>query len=111
MQEFKRNLADAIREARTDCGLSQEKLAEAIGLSNHAIIKIEFGKSNPKFDNLYKIITYLKMSADKIFYPDNGNERPNLHKLTLELSDCSDEEVEELLPAIRYLLNLMRKKG
>ena len=46
MQEFKKNLADAIREARTTCGISQEKPAEAVGLSNHAIIKIESGNGN-----------------------------------------------------------------
>ena len=85
MYEFKKNLADAIREARTSCGLSQEKLAEAVGLSNHAIIKIESGNGNPKFENL------------------------NLQKLTMELSSCSEDEAKELLPAIRYLLNLLRK--
>lgn len=37
MQESKINLADAIREARTKCGFSQEKLAEAVGLSNHPV--------------------------------------------------------------------------
>ncbi len=109
MYEFKKNLADAIREARTSCGLSQEKLAEAVGLSNHAIIKIESGNGNPKFENLYKIVTYLKMSADRIFYPDSESQNLNLQKLTMELSSCSEDEAKELLPAIRYLLNLLRK--
>lgn len=109
MQDFKKNLASVIREARTDRGLTQEKLAEALGLSNRTILDIESGCGNPKFENLYQIVTYLKMSADKLFYPNNGNERPNLQKLTMELSDCSEEESERLLPAIRYLLNMMRK--
>lgn len=109
MQDFKKNLAAAIREARTDRGLTQEKLAEALGLSNRTILDIESGYGNPKFENLYQIVTYLKMSADKIFYPDSGNDRPNLQKLTMELSDCSENEAEELLPAVRYLLNLMRE--
>ena len=109
MQEFKKNLADAIREARTACGLSQEKLAEAVGLSNHAIIKIESGEGNPKFENLYKIVTYLKISADRIFYPSSDNASLNLQKLTMELSDCSEEEAKKLLPAVRYLLELIRK--
>lgn len=109
MQDFKINLANAIREARTKCGLSQEKLAEAVGLSNHAIIKIESGEGNPKFENLYKIVTYLKMPTDKIFHPETQNERPNLQMLTMELSDCSEDEAERLLPAVRYLLELMHK--
>ena len=78
-------------------------------MSNHTIIDIESGNGNPKFENLYQIVTYLKMSTDKIFYPSSGNERPNLQKLTMALSGCSEEEAEELLPAVRYLLNLMQK--
>lgn len=78
-------------------------------MSNHTIIDIESGNGNPKFENLYQIVTYLKISTEKIFYPDNGTEHPNLQKLTVELSGCSENEAEELLPAIRYLLNLMRK--
>ncbi len=97
------------RIASIGCGLSQEKLAEAVGLSNHAIIKIESGEGNPKFENLYRIITYLKISADRIFYPDSGSENLNLQKLTMKLSNCSEEEAEELLPAVRYLLKLMCK--
>ena len=101
MQDFKVNLAAAIRQARTERGLTQEKLAEALGLSNRTILDVESGFGNPKFENLYQIVTYLKMPAD--------NKHPNLQKLIMELSDCSEEEAEELLPAIRYLMNMMRK--
>ena len=73
MQDFKVNLAAAIRQARTERGLTQEKLAEALGLSNRTILDVESGCGNPKFENLYQIVTYLKMPADKIFYPDNYN--------------------------------------
>ena len=109
MQDFKVNLAAAIRQARTERGLTQEKLAEALGLSNRTILDVESGFGNPKFENLYQIVTYLKMPADRIFYPDNKNKHPNLQKLIMVLSDCSEEEAEELLPAIRYLMNMMRK--
>lgn len=58
---------------------------------------------------LCKIVTYLKMPVDRIFYPETERERRNLRKLTVELSDCSEKETGELLPAVRYLLELMRK--
>lgn len=108
MQDIKENLANVIRETRTRCRLSQEKLAEAVNLSNHAVIKIESGKGNPKFENLHKIVTYLKIPTARIFCPDDGHERPNLQQLTAELSDCTEEEAAMLLPAIRFLLNLIR---
>ena len=49
MQDFKVNLAAAIRQARTERGLTQEKLAEALGLSNRTILDVESGCGNPKF--------------------------------------------------------------
>jgi len=109
MQDYKENLANAIRQARTEHGLSQEKLAEALGFSSRTILDAESGRGNPKFDKLYQIVTYLKVPADRIFYPDDGSSHPNLQKLLMELSDCSEDEAKELFPAVRYLLELMRK--
>lgn len=109
MQDFKKNLATVIRQTRNERGLSQEKLAEALGLSNRTILDIESGCGNPKFENLYQIVTYLKVPANKIFYPNDGNNQPYLQKLLIELSDCSEDEAKNILPAVRYLINLMRE--
>lgn len=40
MQNMKQNLADAVHEARTECELSQEKLAEAVNMDTRTILKI-----------------------------------------------------------------------
>ena len=109
MNNGKQNLAAAVREARTELGLSQERLAEILNIDSRTILNIEAGRGNPKFEKLYPLITYLKIPANKIFDPTYKNETPNLQKLTMELSNCSENEAIELLPAIRYLLNLMRK--
>ena len=109
MNDKKQNLAAAVRDARTELRLSQEKLAEILNIDSRTILNIEAGRGNPKFEKLYLLVTYLKIPAEKIFYPENVSNRPNLQKLTMELSGCSEDEAQELLPAIRYLLNLMRK--
>ena len=49
MQDIKQNLANAVREARTELGLSQEKLAEILNLDQRTILNIEAGRGNPKF--------------------------------------------------------------
>lgn len=64
---MKQALAIAVREARTELGLSQEKLAETLNLDTRTILNIEAGRGNPKFEILYPLITYLKIPADKIF--------------------------------------------
>ena len=59
MQDIKQNLVNAVREARTELGLSQEKLAEILNLDQRTILNIEAGRGNPKFEKLYPLITYL----------------------------------------------------
>ena len=109
MQDIKQVLADAVRESRTKLGLSQEKLAEHLGLDTRTILNIEAGRGNPKFEILYPIITYLKIPADTVFYPDNENKQPNLQRLLTTLKDCTDQEADALLPMVRYMLDLLRK--
>lgn len=109
MQDIKQVLADAVRESRTKLGLSQEKLAEHLGLDTRTILNIEAGRGNPKFEILYPIVTYLKIPADTIFYPDSESEQPNLQRLLTTLKDCTDQEADALLPMVRYMLDLLRK--
>ncbi len=67
MHDIKQILAKAVRNARLERGLSQEKLAEILGLDTRTILNIEAGRGNPKFDKLYTLITYLKIPTDTIF--------------------------------------------
>lgn len=110
MNDAKQNLAKAVREARTELGLSQEKLAEILNLDQRTILNIEAGRGNPKFEKLYPLITYLKIPTNKIFYPDSENPTPNLQKLITQLNDCTEQEAISMLPIIRYLLELLRKQ-
>lgn len=109
MNEIKQNLANAVREARTELGLFQERLAELLNLDQRTILNIEAGRGNPKFEKLYPIVTYLKIPAYKIFYPDNESQSPNRQKLLTLLSNCTEQEANDLLPLVRYLLELLRK--
>ncbi len=111
MQDIKQTLAKAVRDARLERSISQEKLAEILGLDTRTILNIEAGRGNPKFDKLYPLITYLKIPADLIFYPDSSNLQPELQKLFTLLNDCNEEEATNLLPAVRYLLKLQRAKN
>ena len=109
MQDIKQNLANAVREYRTELGLSQERLAENLNLDQRTILNIEAGRGNPKFEVLYPLITYLKILADRIFYPYKDIS-PSLQKLLTLLNDCTEQEAHDLIPMVRYLLDLMRKQ-
>ncbi len=109
MKNGKQNLAVAVREARTELGLSQEKLAEILNIDSRTILNIEAGRGNPKFEKLYLLVTYLKIPADKIFDPAYKDERPNLHKLLALQKDCTEQEAADLIPIVRYIFSLLRK--
>lgn len=109
MNDAKQNLASAVREARTELGISQEKLAEILNIDSRTILNIEAGRGNPKFEKLYPLITYLKIPASKIFDPDYKDETPNLQKLIALQKDCTEQEAAKLIPMVRYLLDLLRK--
>lgn len=55
-------------EARTELGLSQEKLT--LDFDPRTILGTKAGRGSPVFENLNPLITYLKIPADKIFYPE-----------------------------------------
>ena len=74
MHDIKQILADAVREARKEMGLSQEKLAEILNIDQCTVLNIEAGRGNPKYDKLYPIITYLKIPAETIFYPGSQDQ-------------------------------------
>ena len=92
MNNGKQNLAAAVREARTELGLSQERLAEILNIDSRTILNIEAGRGNPKFEKLYPLITYLKIPASKIFDPDYNDEAPNLQKLLALQKDCTEQD-------------------
>lgn len=109
MNDAKQNLAAVVREARTELGLSQEKLAEILNMDQCTILNIEARRGNPKFEKLYPLLTYLKILANKIFDPDYPDQAPNRQKLLSLLKDCMEQDAADLMPMVRYLLSLLHK--
>lgn len=79
-------------------------------LDQRTILNIEAGRGNPKFEVLYPLITYLKIPSDRIFHPNTDEQSPNLQKLLTTLHACTEQEAHDLLPMVRYILDLLRKQ-
>ncbi len=69
----------AIKNARMDCGLTQEALAERAGISCRYLIAIENEGKIPKLPAVYRLIHSMHISADRIFYPFLLSVFPSLH--------------------------------
>ena len=63
-------LGEKIKEARKQCGLSQEQLAEKMAVSRSAVAKWEANNGLPDVDNLKSLAAMLNVSIDYLL--DNG---------------------------------------
>ncbi|MDR2487093.1 MAG: helix-turn-helix transcriptional regulator [Clostridiales Family XIII bacterium] len=74
-------IGDAIKDARERAGFTRTKLAEAINLSEEYLKAIENYGSKPSFDVFYRIMTFLNLSVDQFFYPDQPPKRSSGRRL------------------------------
>ncbi|MBQ8238391.1 MAG: helix-turn-helix transcriptional regulator [Oscillospiraceae bacterium] len=64
-------LGDRIKECRLKAKLSQEKVAELVGVSRQAVTKWESGLSAPNTDNLFKLAEVLGTTVDFLITAEN----------------------------------------
>ena len=60
------SFAENFRNARLAAGLTQQQVADALGLDRSAIAHYEIGDSTPNFKNLPKICDLLNVGLDKL---------------------------------------------
>ncbi len=65
-------LAELIYQARKRAGLSQEELAERLGVTRQAVSKWETGKSVPDTENIRRMTVVLAVSADYFLGSDSA---------------------------------------
>lgn len=65
-------LGERIKEARLRAHLSQEKVAERIGVSRQAVTKWESGQSAPNTENLFKLAEILGTTVDILIAPEDN---------------------------------------
>lgn len=76
------NFSERLREIRQKEGLSQEQLAEKIGVTRQAITKWETGKGLPDIENLVIIAEIFKTTLDELIFAskqEKEEERPGLY--------------------------------
>ena len=110
MQEAKKNLGKVIRAARKKKGITQEALAEQIGVQARMVLEIENGRGNPRFDGLYTAVRLLDIPSNDIFYYDRV---PSTHteEFLQELSSFSAAEQQLALAAARAVLQQLRNEN
>ena len=108
------DIGSRIRTERTKQNLSQEKLAEMVGVGTTHISHIETGNTVPSIKAFIAIINALNLSSDELL---RNHINKSKHVLEGEISeiikDCSDEEtriITDTAKALKASLHLNNKK-
>ena len=67
MARLKAQFGKRLQELRQRAGISQEQLADGIGVAVESISNMERGIFGPRFDNLEKIARILKVPVKALF--------------------------------------------
>jgi transcriptional regulator with XRE-family HTH domain len=105
MQLEIKELGAAIKRARLEKNLTQERLAEIINITPVHIKQLESGSRKPSIDVLYRISRTLNMSIDEIFFPEKADCKELIHKIQRSMNDCSEHELQVIYATIRAMNN------
>jgi len=103
-----------VKQVREQAGLTQERLAELIGLGEKHISAIECGAAGVSLPILRQLCSLLSVSADMILFGDTDNgeldERATAHQLITErLVRLSDDDFWAVKDILDKLLEVMAK--
>ncbi|GFI10268.1 MAG: helix-turn-helix transcriptional regulator [Lachnospiraceae bacterium] len=65
-REVQKTLGEALKEHRLRCGMTQEFVSEALGVSRQAVSKWENGTSDPSTSNLLALTRLYGVSAEEL---------------------------------------------
>lgn len=93
IMEAKKLIGLRIKSLRHSEGLSQEELAERMGISSKYLSSIERGKENPTLDTVIKLAGALEIELSEIFnISHEGKSKKDLVTFITTLLKTRDEE-------------------
>ena len=84
-------LGSKIREYRRNAGMSQEKLAELVGVSRQAVTKWEADQSAPSTENLFRLADVFGITVDMMLTEDKA-EKSSLAEQVYRLYQADEEK-------------------
>lgn len=74
------SLGDALKKHRIDCKMTQEFVAEALGVSRQAVSKWETGTSDPSTTNLLALAKLYGVTVEEILKEIKNKRRSEVNK-------------------------------
>ena len=111
MHKNTETVGQLIKKARKRSNLTIEALAEKVGVSERYLYRIENEGKTPSFDVLYKLIRYLNISSDSIFYPEKPSKESEIENLVRMLHNCNERDLEILEATVKAMNETNKRKG
>ena len=102
-------LQEKIKELRLNSGISQKKLADAIGVAQSSINYWEKGQRTPSVSAAQKLADYFNITLDELYDIDNTEDIPKTIN-TLAAHFDGDEFTEEELEQIRQFAEFVKSQ-
>lgn len=99
-----------VKQARLNKNITQEQLAEAVGVGVTHISHLETGSGTVSLKVFLAIINYLECSADEILCKEIASARPFVNNWLAEMiADCDQSEVKIISDTVAALKQTLKK--
>ena len=103
-------IGQKVKQIRLNKGVTQEQLAEAVGVGVTHISHLETGSGTVSLKVFLAIVNYLECSADEILCKEIQTARPIVNNWLAELvDDCDQTEIKIIADTVVALKETLRK--
>ena len=104
------SIGQKVKQIRLSKGVTQEQLAEAVGVGVTHISHLETGSGVVSLKVFLAIVNYLQCSADELLCKEITTARPLVDHWLVELvADCDKTEIKIITDTISALKQTLRK--
>lgn len=104
------SIGQKVKQIRLDRGITQEQLAEAVGVGVTHISHLETGSGTVSLKVFLAIVNYLECSADEILCKEISTARPIVNSWLADLvADCDQTEIKIIADTVATLKQTLRK--
>ena len=102
-----RDMGYRIAKRRTELGMSQEKMAESIGVNRNTVMRIENGEHSPRADRITTICEVLHVTPNELFGMNTLSKAPDdprLSQLQMALDHLPKEKQDTFFEMANVLV-------
>lgn len=104
------SIGQKVKQIRLSKGITQEQLAEAVGVGVTHISHLETGSGTVSLKVFLAIVNYLECSADEILCKEISTARPIVNSWLADLvADCDQTEIKIIADTVTTLKQTLRK--